>query len=276
MAISYATYRGGKPIMIAFKDTGAAHVGGDVIVSGQGVQILHTDLAQSRQGAAAAGFGIYDFPKSTAGGSGAALAQFTQVVWDATNHIASPTLTAGKHLGIVVTPASADADTTVRVLHLPGPGGSSALTDSSGGVVGSTIASDIATQTFIVAVSLAKLANAQEICIDPGFAGKITAVNFRVGDTPATTAAKLATVTAEVAGVGVTGGAVALTSANCTPSGAQVAGSAITALNTFTSAQRIGVLVSAVTAFVEGNGYVELTVVNTDLAAAIASINAQI
>jgi hypothetical protein len=54
---------------------------------------------------------------------------------------------------------------------------------------------------------------------------------------------------------------VSLTSANCTPTGTLVAGTAITANNgTTTAGQTVEVAVSAVTAFVEGDGYVEFTI----------------
>jgi len=153
-----------------------------------------------------------------------------------------------------------------------------ALTDSTGGggAAGGTLAADVATQLLVLPIpALSALANAQVLRLDPGFAGKITAINFRVGASPVTTGAKAATLTAQVAGTPVTGGVVGLTSANCTPAGAQVAGSAVTALNTFTAVQAIEVAVSGVTAFVEGTGYIEFTVINTDLLAALSTLAVQ-
>lgn len=147
------------------------------------------------------------------------------------------------------------------------------ITDNSGGTANAAtgVAATLATQTFLMRVDLATLANAQAFQIDPGFNGKVTGINFRVGKA-ATTAAKAATLTASIASTNITtGGVVALTSANCTPTGNQVAGSAVTA-QAFTSAQSIGFNVSSVTTFVEGDGYVEITVVNTDLANAIATL----
>lgn len=144
------------------------------------------------------------------------------------------------------------------------------LTDitNTGAAPGSTFA----TSTIIVPVTLANIANAQTLNVDPGFNGKINSVTFRVGDKAVTTGSKLATLAAQIAGTAVTGGTLALTSANSTPSGAAVAASAVTGLNTFTSAQAIGVVASSVTAFTEGNGYVELNVTNTDLQTAINTI----
>lgn len=91
----------------------------------------------------------------------------------------------------------------------------------------------------------------------PGVAGRLLSCSFFV-TTAVTTAAKAATLTPAIAGTSTTGGAIALTSANCTPIGATVAGSAITALNTFTAAQEITVVASGVTAFVEGAGAIVL------------------
>lgn len=85
----------------------------------------------------------------------------------------------------------------------------------------------------------------------PGMAGKIRKITASVTD-PATIGAKLATFTPAIAGAAVTGGALALTSENCTPVGAKIDGSAITAGNAFTAAQEITIVASSVTAFVEG------------------------
>lgn len=104
------------------------------------------------------------------------------------------------------------------------------------------------------------LANSQtrKVAIPTGFV--VTAVGVRVG-TPVTTGAKAATLTTQINGVACTGGVVSMTSANMTPTGALVAGTAITALNgTTTAGQTLEVAVSSVTAFVEGDGYVEFTI----------------
>lgn len=103
-----------------------------------------------------------------------------------------------------------------------------------------------------VRLSLAELANAQEYQFKPYFAGRFLALNASVV-VAATTAAKLATITARVnAGAVGGGGVLALTSANMTPIGAIVDATAITGANTFAAGQTFGWTVSAVTAFVEG------------------------
>ena len=103
----------------------------------------------------------------------------------------------------------------------------------------------------------------------PGFNGRILSMEFFV-EKPATTAAKLATLTPKINATNVTGGAVALTSANCTPQGARVAGSAVTAGFTFTPTDTIGIVGSGVTAFIEGGGWIILTMANDDLRTTLA------
>ncbi len=111
-----------------------------------------------------------------------------------------------------------------------------------------------------IPIKLAKLANG-DIVTDyiPGFAGTIKKAVFVVTD-PATTANKAATLNLEIEAANVTGGVIALTSANCTPLGAVVAGTAITAANVFTATQKISVEAANVTTFVEGEGVLLLTV----------------
>lgn len=87
----------------------------------------------------------------------------------------------------------------------------------------------------------------------PGFAGKIVKMDFAV-TTKVTTASKATTLNAEIGTTNVTGGVIALTSANCTPLGAVVAGTAITAANSFTASDTVSIEASSTTAFSEGAG----------------------
>lgn len=108
-------------------------------------------------------------------------------------------------------------------------------------------------------VVLSKLTNgAIAARFTPGYAGRIKKIQSFVID-PVTTAAKAATLTPAIATVATTGGALALTSANSTPLGAAVDGTAITAANEFTASQEITLVASGVTAFVEGQVEVLLT-----------------
>lgn len=89
------------------------------------------------------------------------------------------------------------------------------------------------------------------------FGGTIVGFYAVVGKA-ATTGAKLATLTPQITPAGgaatsITGGALALTSANCTPLGNNPQASAVTGANTFKAGDAISILASAVTAFIEGN-----------------------
>lgn len=99
----------------------------------------------------------------------------------------------------------------------------------------------------------------------PGYAFKILSVDARVLK-PATTAAKLASINFEIGspGTDITGGVIALTSANCTPAGVAVAGTAITALNVGTSSDVFSIEASGVTAFVEGSIQLLVEIQNLD------------
>jgi hypothetical protein len=121
----------------------------------------------------------------------------------------------------------------------------------------------IAESTVSLYTTLALLTNTDVIAQKVPFAFKLISIGVRIRR-PATTAAKAATLTAQIAGVACTGGVVSLTSANATPTNTLVAGTAITALNVGTAGQTVEAAVSAVTAFAEGDGYVEFVVQNTD------------
>lgn len=92
----------------------------------------------------------------------------------------------------------------------------------------------------------------------PGFVGTIRSDEFSVSER-VTTAGKAATFSLKINGVAVTGGAIALTSANATPEGANVAGSAVTAANAFDANDEITITATGVTPFTEGRGDVVIT-----------------
>lgn len=114
-------------------------------------------------------------------------------------------------------------------------------------------------------VDLADIADGNVVLFPPDFAGVIIAHDFVVDD-PATTAAKAATLGLEIDDVAVTGGVVALTSANATPRGKTVPGTAVTGNNTFAAGSEIKVIASGVTAFVEGSGTIIITYESTPVA----------
>jgi len=91
----------------------AAVAAGDVVVQGELVGVAKIDIAANTLGALAVE-GVFDFPKSTAGGS--ALTAGTDVFWDAAALEATSNAAAGanKKIGRVVRDA-VDADALVRI-----------------------------------------------------------------------------------------------------------------------------------------------------------------
>lgn len=107
--------------------------------------------------------------------------------------------------------------------------------------------------TIQIPMNLAAIANGA--LLNPGLRlgiiGSLEYVEAYV-QTPATTAAKLATLNPTIDGVDVTGGLLALTSANMTPAGVTVPCTLITGANALKAASKLGFKAAAVTAFVEG------------------------
>ena len=89
---------------------------GQVVVLADLIGVAKLDIAANVLGALHIR-GIFDFPKSTAGGS--AIAVGTTVYWNTDSYVAQATASTYKQLGKVVK-AAVDADTTVRVA-LNGP-----------------------------------------------------------------------------------------------------------------------------------------------------------
>jgi hypothetical protein len=117
-----------------------------------------------------------------------------------------------------------------------------------------------------IPIILSKLANGDVVTTyTPGFAGIIKKLSVVVTD-PATTGAKAASLNMEIGTANLTGGVVALTSANMTPLGKVVDGSAVTAANTFTAASTISVEASGVTTFVEGEAVLLIVIQPTEVA----------
>ena len=111
-----------------------------------------------------------------------------------------------------------------------------------------------------IPIKLANVADGDVLTtFTPGINGTIKKVAFAVTD-PVTTADKLTTLNLEIGAVNLTGGVIALTSANCADLGAVIAGTAITANNVFTSTDTISVEAADTTAFVEGEGILLITI----------------
>lgn len=185
---------------------------------------------------------------------------------------ASPAAIIGSGGKVVTGGTQQDFTTTeLKALNTTLLAGIGAFTDNSTGSASDTIAAGAGVFTLAVFVNLAQITATTIFSFTPGFAFKVLAIQFSA-EIAVTTGGKAATLTPTVNGSGVTGGALALTSANCTPKGTTVSGSPITGGNTGTSAQTLGIAASSVTAFSEGTGWVLLRVQNMDSADAIASL----
>jgi hypothetical protein len=149
------------------------------------------------------------------------------------------------------------------------------LTDSSGGTASNALAAGVGKIMLPFFIDLPTLADGDVLTtFTPGFAGEVVAVDFHV-HAAVTTAAKASTLNLEIGTTNLTGGAVALTSANCTPAGAEVNGTAVTAANTFTATDTISIEAASTTTFIEGSGWLIVTVRNLDTVNAIASLAAK-
>lgn len=122
-------------------------------------------------------------------------------------------------------------------------------------------------QTLAFPIHLAAITTAQDVVTDyvPGVDGYIEALTW-VQNAPVTTGSKLASLNAEIGTTNLTGGVVALTSAACTPMGATIQGSAITANNRILKKDTLSIEASSVTAFAEGSGtlYVRIRLDDAD------------
>jgi len=151
------------------------------------------------------------------------------------------------------------------------------MTDNSTGAASTTVAAGVGMETIVLPVDLASITGAADVLTNytPLYKFKILSVSFAVSK-PVTTGGKAADLNLEIGTTNVTGGVVSLTSANCTPLGALVAGTAITAANTGSASDTISVEAANVTAFVEGQGYLLVRTQNMDTADAAASIVDQV
>lgn len=146
------------------------------------------------------------------------------------------------------------------------------LTDSTTGSASNTLAAGVGVYELVIPITLAGVANGDVLTnLVLGHKFKILATTFAV-TTAVTTGSKATTLNLEIGTTNLTGGEVALTSANCTPLGALVAGAAVTAANTGSAADTLSIEASSTTAFAEGAGVLVIRVQNMDTADAFASL----
>lgn len=134
---------------------------------------------------------------------------------------------------------------------------SAKVTPLKSGVIGTG-----AVYVYRESLALASVANGNlaGVTVTPGFAGTIKHVRAVV-TTAATTAAKTTDLSVKIGATAITGGVATVTSANATPVGAVVNGTAVTALNVFTATDVLQVFAANTTAFVEGNIVFEVLLV---------------
>lgn len=103
-------------------------------------------------------------------------------------------------------------------------------------------------------INLPDLANGDVVTgMIPGIPGEIKKVYFVVTDA-VTTENKAATLNLEIGTTNLSGGVLALTSANCTPAGTVINATSITGNNVLAADSAISIEASSVTTFLEGAG----------------------
>jgi hypothetical protein len=151
------------------------------------------------------------------------------------------------------------------------PAGSASITNSSGGS-GTTIAATSVQQTIIIPAQLLDFANAAVWTTSVPFAFTVLSALWRTGK-PASTANKGTTLTLSTSAGAVTGGVMTLTTANQNTTGGTAAATAISGANaTVAAGGTIIITPSSTTTFVEGDGWVEITVTDNDLANALTAL----
>lgn len=133
-----------------------------------------------------------------------------------------------------------------------------ALVAGANGEIGTmliTHAGPLPVTIWSVPITLASITGAGDVVtgLVAPFKGRILDLQWIQG-TPVTTGSRAASLRMEVGGTELTGGVIALTSAACTPLGASIADTAITAGNTFNTGDLLDVEAFSVTAFAEGAG----------------------
>lgn len=148
-----------------------------------------------------------------------------------------------------------------------------AFTDNSTGTASDTVAAGVGISIISIPITLAQITAAGDVLTTytPGYRFKILSFDANVTEV-VTTGGDAASLNLEIGAVNVTGGVIALTSANCTPLGVGIAGTAITAGNVGTAADTISIESSSVTAFAEGAVVALIRIQNMDTADAFASM----
>lgn len=147
------------------------------------------------------------------------------------------------------------------------------LTNNTGGTANNTLDAHGGFVRIAYLLTLNDVAGVRDIVTDftPGFTGRVVGLEFVV-DTKVTTAAKTLNLNVEIGSTDVTGGVLALTSANTATSGVVITSSAVTGTNTFTATDKISVEASNVSQFSEGDGMLYIVLENTAIRDNIADL----
>jgi len=273
----------GDPLMVDYTPSGDVAAGA-VVVVGDMPQIAHLDIAANRKGALAAGGGVYQVAAD------GAIAAGKRVYWDDSANKVTLTATSNKSFGWTITAAATNGD-LIYVEHAPAPGDAAiqsaaavvaALTDNTTGVTGTTtLAAGVGVETLTIpltslATGLSTAAIDLLTEIIPGYRFKV--LSFQFVTTVAGTGSGASQVfNLEIESTNVTGGVLTVTLASTDTIGKVTSGTAITANNTGTAAQKLSIeMASGGTVFTAGAGYFVIEIQNMDTADAVAGIAAKI
>lgn len=204
-----------------------------------------------------AGYDLYNFPMTEAitGGNSAAASgkkafkYIASVTPSGTVNSTGVTVGTGDVFGL---PVRADRQTQVLIEYGNPP-------------VIQSINSTASAQGATVPVTLSQINTTTQFNIGMAFDGSVTSVQFR--DNIPSTSTGSASLQLQINGTtaGVTGGKITLSGSALTTSNNIATATAITAGNTFTAGQSIGVIGQNVTtAFTAGSGWIEFTMLNAD------------
>lgn len=150
-----------------------------------------------------------------------------------------------------------------------------ALTDSTTGSAGTTLAAGVGRYNLTFQFDLADIADG-DLVTDLLLNHKFKIIeSYWVTTEPVTTAAKASTLSLDIGTTAVTNSNIALTSANCTPAGVKVQNAGALAANTGSATDVITVKAASTTAFSEGKGVLVICIQNMDDADAFATLTAQ-
>jgi hypothetical protein len=189
-----------------------------------------------------------------------------------------PGVTVGS--GAAVAPSGSQPafnTTSLKALNATLLTGIAAFTDNTTGTASSTLAAGVGIYNVSAYINLVNItATGNVFYFLPGHAFKVLSMSATT-EKPESVASKAVTLTPYVNGISVTGGALALTTANVVSVGGNISATSITAVNTGTSVQSLNIQCSTFTAaFTNGAVRVILTIQNMDSANAIASLASKI